>query len=179
MRRLICACVIGLSLIGRWALAAPPNLPAPVVMPPLPADAKPQPIAFSRLVSTLHEGDAWATFDFGLTCTLPQSGRNLRWETRDNNFDSRVYTRAFAEELKSAGFASAQDPDNLFSSRTQSDLKIAGNIKAINAKLCLFGLIIEDPDHPQMAKPGHSHRQHDLRYRLADIFNLSGQGDFR
>ncbi len=134
--------------------AAPDTPPQPVTMPALPADAKPQPVAFSRLVSTIDQGVVWATFDLGITCTLPPTGRNLSWDTKNNTFNSRVYGQVFAKELKAAGFIAADDPDDLFQkNRNYADLKIAGNIKSIHAKLCIFGFFIEDPANPQKIDP--------------------------
>jgi serine protease Do len=85
---------------------------------------------------------------------LPPSGRRLTWNTGENTFDNKIYAPLVAKELKIAGFVPANDPDNLFRTRKEggeNDLKLAGNIKKIDANLCVFGFIIQDPDHPQRA----------------------------
>jgi S1-C subfamily serine protease len=106
-----------------------------------------------RLISTINDGTIWATFDMSFTCTLPESGRTLSWQAKNNEFSSRTYARLFATELKAAGFVPASDPDNLFQTSADADLRIAGNIKAIDAKLCLFGLILKSPDDHSQPDP--------------------------
>ncbi len=44
------------------ANSAPNTPPQPVTMPALPADAKPQPVGFSRMIATIEEGRPWVTF---------------------------------------------------------------------------------------------------------------------
>lgn len=119
--------------------AAPDTPPQPVKMPALPADAKPQPVGFSRMVTTIEEGRPWVTFKRKFfECSAPVGATPLTWNPAKKVFDNRLYGPLIATELKAAGFRAAKDPDNLFDSRDdESDIKIAGNIKDIQATVCM------------------------------------------
>ncbi len=121
------------------ANAAPDAPPQPVTMPALPADAKPQPVGFSRMVTTIEEGRPWVTFKRTFfECSAPVGATPLTWNPAKKVFDNRLYGPLIATELKAAGFLAAKDPDNLFDSRDDdSDIKIAGNIKDIQATVCM------------------------------------------
>ena len=156
MNRPVLTAMIATAALGLATTveAASSLVPVPVTMPPLPADSKPQPIAFSKLVGSVEPGTVWASFQIGLTCILPPSGRNLTWNAAENIFDSRVFGPVVTRELKNAGFVPTDDPDSLFRSKDseEGDLRLAGNVKKVDAKLCLAGFFLEDPDHPQQPK---------------------------
>jgi serine protease Do len=142
------AVVLALALSKLANAATPYPVPPPVAVPPLPADAKPQPVGFSKLVGSVEPGTVWATFQIGLTCVPPPSGRTLTWNPGDNTFDNRIFGSEVARELKAAGFVTTNDPDNLFQSKNsgESDLKLAGNVKKVDANFCLAGFILQDRD---------------------------------
>ena len=132
---------------------APDGPPPPVTMPALPAGTKTQPVGFSRLVTTIEEGRVWATFDHKfLTCVGPPP---LTWTSANKTLDAKLYGAMFFKELKATGFELADDPDNLFKERDESDLKIAGNIKDARANLCLR-------TKPKITNAGVAGHQYDL-----------------
>jgi len=119
--------------------AAPDTPPQPVTMPALPADAKPQPVGFSRMIATIEEGRPWVTFKrVFFECYVPNETPPLTWRSKDNALNPKLYDSLIAKELNAAGFQAAKDPDNLFQPKDEEhDLRIAGNIKDIHATLCM------------------------------------------
>ena len=108
-------------------------------------EAKSERIALSRIVSSISDGTAWATFKtqrkglFDTECYVPAGQPDkLVWRSDGAGIDRRKYLSTFAEELKIARLTPADDPENLFQKdRGDADIQIAANIKSMNANLCL------------------------------------------
>jgi S1-C subfamily serine protease len=118
------------------------EIPQPVVMPALAAGAKPQPVSIARLIMSVPQGYKWGTavpFKFMSGCSLEHFVKDgLVWRGKSGDLPKNQYEFLFAEELKAAGFSAANDPENLFQeNRGSADLAVAGNIKGMDAAVCI------------------------------------------
>lgn len=143
MRLALAAGLIALSWLGASTQAAEiPPVPLPVVVEHAPADAHAQPISLAKIVSDIPVGTPWADFDaksgvFGFICGTPISA-GLTWQATGKEFDRATYGGILSAELNAAGFAGDESADDLFKTRKiETDLLLAGNVKAIKAQLCL------------------------------------------
>src|SRR5690242_17344322 len=106
MKRQIAILAVVLCAVGGAARAADSDKPN--------QESKPQPVALGRIITSVPDGTAWATFLrkgkglLGVECwPLPNRIDKLIWHAGDVNIDRRKYLAVFASELKNAGFAPA------------------------------------------------------------------------
>jgi hypothetical protein len=82
-------------------------------------------------------------------CVAPRETPPLTWRSANNALNPKLYDSLIAKELNAAGFQASKDPDNLFQSKDDDhDLRIAGNIKDINATLCMQLSVNRSPEKP-------------------------------
>ena len=134
---------IGLGLLASLCVWIGPAAAVDLAdsQPPTGAAATARPmVALARIVSSIPQGYNWVTLQtrFFPVCEPRSDGsRGLPWTGRTGDVDDSPYVKTVVDALDAAGFASADDPDNLFQKeRGASDLAIAANVKDIRATLC-------------------------------------------
>lgn len=166
----------GFASLAGQASSSEPNLST--------EGAKPQRVELARIISSMPNGTAWATFKrqrkglLGVECALPPNQVDkLIWRSDSATLDRRKYLSIFAEELKSSGLTPADDPQNLFQKdRGDADIQVAANIKNISAELCLgykgaqitlsFGAPDIKPPPPPPPKPDYDGIYGDVNFDI-------------
>ena len=136
MRKSIGLIAILWLLVGAPALAREPEMPIPppVVVPPLPSDAKVAPFGFSRLVFRLTPGQIWLSPFRSIIC---DDYARVPWEGGQANGMDAGFAEVFQTEVKAAGFKGNDANDSLFEeARSSTDLQVGGMITSINAEFC-------------------------------------------
>lgn len=134
-----------LALLGSKAAAADyktlRNLqaPPPVVVSPMPAEAKVNPVRLSKVVLQPRQGEGWALLYTSVLLGSPQgdtpADRILLWEDSRSESDAASFSRIFDEELRAAGFKTA-GASSLFEQTAATDLQVGVLVDDIKGRFC-------------------------------------------
>lgn len=134
MKALLAGASLWLVLAAAAQASPPVQVPPPAVSAPLPSGAKPQPFAFTKLITRIDQGAVWGRFDTTRARCLPATLLNNRpmpdmtWKSGENALADAIFRPVILDEGKSQGFPAQDD----------ADLKITGVVKKIDAVFCLM-----------------------------------------
>ncbi|MDB5453485.1 MAG: hypothetical protein JWO33_2063 [Caulobacteraceae bacterium] len=114
------------------------EVPAPIVVTPLPSSADPQPVSLAKAVVDMREGEAWLDLRGTLLC-IPQKSDG--WQATSPVLDTQTRLGPiFDSELGAAGFkVGEKDSRDLFGSSSRTvDIQVGARISSIRAKACVF-----------------------------------------
>ncbi|MBW8814827.1 MAG: trypsin-like peptidase domain-containing protein [Caulobacterales bacterium] len=122
-------------------------VPASVTPEPPPAGMAVKPISLARIAANMAPGTLWADETviasvFSRPCTsetsLVSERLTERWKESDNHIDEiGTWDRVLRQEFKTAGFAVADDPTNLFEAQQGGELQLGALITDIRVHSCL------------------------------------------
>lgn len=133
-RLLVAMAVAATMLAGGGAQAQIKGPPPAVVAPPpaVPQGVRPRPVAFTRMVSRLLEGQGIGTYYWGAICIEPIS---MVWRSEGK---SAAAALAFSDELAAAGLKGAGGPTELFdrADAVPANLEVGAILGSVEATAC-------------------------------------------
>ena len=133
--RIILGAVLWLAFAGAGAAQSKLDGQAlqAIIVPPLPENASPRPVALTRVKSPLRDDQGVGTYWWGAICI---EAHPVSWKDVQSGFSN--LKDIFGEELKAAGFKPNIDPGSMFAEAqgTSTDLEVGALLKGVEVSYC-------------------------------------------
>lgn len=117
------------------------DVPAAVVVAPLPTEAKPKAVSLTRIAANIAPGTMWLDEQMSPYYMVPcvGGGDKTAWKESNNKISNlETFDRVFREELSKANFRTGGDSTNLFEEQQTADLQVGALLTDIRMRTCRF-----------------------------------------